>query len=112
MIIKSINTESIFLRELDDALNLNYSLYPEYKNRIEEFAYDKLGRTLSSSQLKMADSLIHNKVVNVKAGHGLGKSDFIAILHFYWVYVVGGQCVSTAPSYNQLMENIWNPINI
>jgi hypothetical protein len=109
---KNINTSSIFLRELDDILDLNYSLYPEYKGKIKEFAYGKLEITLSSSQLKMANAVNENKVVNVKAGHGLGKSNFIAILHFYWVYVIGGQCVSTAPSFDQLMENIWNPINI
>ncbi len=109
---KTFDLNNLFLKELDSVLNLNYSLYPEYKGDIAKFAYDKLERKLSSTQELMAKSVVDKKITNIKAGHGLGKSDFIAILHFYWVYVVGGQCVSTAPSNGQLSENIWNPINI
>jgi hypothetical protein len=107
-----IVAKNIFLDELDNMLELKSSMFPQYKGKIREFAFDKFDIVLSDVQVKIANEVLNNKITNVPAAHGIGKSFLIAIVVYYWVFVEGGQCFTTAPTNSQLEENIWNPINI
>jgi len=86
-----------------DALN------ERYKTDIALWAKDKLGYTLWSKQVEIANALLKYRRVAVKSGHGVGKSFVASIIIAWWVDTrknVDALAVSTAPVQDQL-SIIW-----
>lgn len=71
-----------------------------------------LGVTLWSKQQNIATSLVNNKNVAVKAGHGVGKSMLVAVLVCWWIDTRGADAfvASTAPSQAQISAIVWREI--
>lgn len=71
-----------------------------------------LGVDLWSKQREIANSLVNNKNVAVKAGHGVGKSFLVAVLACWWVDTRFPNAIvaSTAPSTQQIGAIVWNEI--
>lgn len=91
-------------KELEQA-----ELNERYKTDIKLWAKDKLGYTLWSKQIKIAEALLEHKRVAVKSGHGVGKSFTASIIIAWWVDTrqhVDSLAVSTAPVQEQL-SIIW-----
>lgn len=67
---------------------------------------------LWSKQREIAESVVHNRNVAVKAGHGMGKSFLVAILACWWVDTRYPHAVvaSTAPSTQQIGAIVWKEI--
>jgi len=81
----------------------------KYKTDIALWAKDKLGYTLWSKQIEIANALLKYKRVAVKSGHGVGKSFVASIIIAWWVDTrknVDSLAVSTAPVQDQL-SIIW-----
>lgn len=83
-----------------------------YFNDPVGWARDIAGVTLWSKQREIAESLVNNRNVAVKAGHGVGKSFLASVLICWWVdtrfpnvYVA-----STAPSGAQISAILWREI--
>lgn len=84
-------------------------LNERYKTDIALWAKDKLGYTLWSKQIQIAEALLKYKRVAVKSGHGVGKSFVASIIIAWWVDTrknVDSLAVSTAPVQDQL-SIIW-----
>jgi hypothetical protein len=80
-----------------------------YKTDIALWAKDKLGYTLWSKQVEIANALLKYRRVAVKSGHGVGKSFVASIIIAWWVDTrknVDALAVSTAPVQDQL-SIIW-----
>ena len=86
-----------------------------YFNNPVLWAEDHLGIRLWSKQGEVAMSVVENKNVVVKAGHGLGKSFIAGVLICWWVdtrWDLPGGCfvVSTAPSTKQINAIVWREV--
>ena len=85
------------------------ALDERYKTDIALWAKDKLGYTLWSKQVEIANALLKHRRVAVKSGHGVGKSFVASIIIAWWVDTrknVDALAVSTAPVQDQL-SIIW-----
>ena len=85
------------------------ALNERYKTDIALWAKDKLGYTLWSKQIEIANALLKHRRVAVKSGHGVGKSFVASIIIAWWVDTrknVDSLAVSTAPVQGQL-SIIW-----
>lgn len=85
------------------------ALNERYKTDIALWAKDKLGYTLWSKQVEIANALLKYRRVAVKSGHGVGKSFVASIIIAWWVDTrknVDSLAVSTAPVQDQL-DIIW-----
>lgn len=85
------------------------ALNERYKTDIALWAKDKLGYTLWSKQIEIANALLKYRRVAVKSGHGVGKSFVASIIIAWWVDTrknVDSLAVSTAPVQDQL-SIIW-----
>lgn len=79
------------------------------------WAKDYLGIQPWSKQSEVAMSIVDNKNVLVKAGHGVGKSWLAGLLICWWVdtrWDLPGGCfvVSTAPSTKQINAIVWREV--
>lgn len=84
-------------------------LNARYMTDIKLWAKDKLGFTLWSKQVEIADALLKYRRVAVKSGHGVGKSFFASIVVAWWVDTrknLDSIAVSSAPVQDQL-SIIW-----
>src|SRR5690349_3186284 len=84
-----------------------------YKHDINLWAKDKLGISLWSKQIEIAEALIQHKKVAVKSCHGSGKSYLASIIVAWWVdtrYGTESVVVSTAPTYEQVNKILWRYI--
>jgi hypothetical protein len=84
--------------------------FPEYAGRPVEFIEEKLFVKLTKNQKEMCMSVVTNKVTNVQASHGCGKSFLTALITVWWVFAEGGLVVTTAPTNRQVEEIIWSTI--
>jgi hypothetical protein len=68
-----------------------------------------LGRVpLYPKQEAIADSVLHNRVTVVPAGHAVGKTHVAATTILHWLYTrPGSKVISTSPSNNQLVSVLW-----
>jgi hypothetical protein len=85
------------------------ALNERYKTDIALWAKDKLGYTLWSKQIEIANALLKYRRVAVKSGHGVGKSFVASIIIAWWVDTRKNEdslAVSTAPVQDQL-SIIW-----
>lgn len=81
----------------------------KYKTDIKLWAKDKLGFTLWSKQIQIANALLKYKRVAVKSGHGVGKSFVASVIIAWWVDThkdVDSVAVTSAPTQPQL-DIIW-----
>lgn len=80
-----------------------------YFNDPSAWSQYMLGITLWSKQAEIAKSVVHNKSVAVKAGHGVGKSWLAAILIVWWIDTryPAAFVASTAPSQAQISAIVW-----
>jgi len=81
------------------------ALNERYKTDIALWAKDKLGYTLWSKQVQIAEALLKHKRVAVKSGHGVGKSFTASIIIAWWVDTrrdLDSIAVTTAPTQPQL----------
>jgi hypothetical protein len=83
-----------------------------YFNDPAAWAEYMLGVKLWSKQREIAESVVHNKNVAVKAGHGVGKSFLVAVLACWWVDTryPDVRVATTAPSVQQIGAIVWNEI--
>lgn len=81
-----------------------------YRTDIALWARERLGITLWSKQIEIANALIENKKVAVKSCHGSGKSFTASVVIAWWVdtrYEFDAIVVSTAPTYEQVNKILW-----
>lgn len=88
------------------------SLSESYKNDPVAWAEYMLGIKLWSKQREIAQSVVHNKSVAVKAGHGVGKSFLVAVLVCWWIDTRYPEVfvASTAPSTAQINAIVWREV--
>lgn len=83
-----------------------------YFNDPAAWAEYMLGVKLWSKQREVAASVMKNKSVAVKAGHGVGKSFLVALLVCHWIDTRFPHVfvASTAPSVDQIGGIVWREI--
>lgn len=86
--------------------------WSHYRDRPVDFALEVLGIPyLTPDACLILDSVVRNKVTNVAASHAIGKSFLMgAVLVPYWIYAVGGLCITTAPTERQVKQILWSEI--
>ena len=86
--------------------------FPEYAGDPVGFAHDILRvRFLTTKQIQILESVRDNRVTNVPAGYGVGKTFLAgAILVIWWVFAVGGVAVTTAPTERQVERLLWGEV--
>lgn len=86
----------------------------QYKTDPVLWAKDVVGIHLWSMQADIARSVVQNKDVIVKAGHGVGKSLLAAVLICWWVDTRYPNCfvASTAPSAAQIGAIVWKEVRL
>ncbi|NER98614.1 MAG: hypothetical protein F6J86_33125 [Symploca sp. SIO1B1] len=92
------------------ALSNNALDFSDYSSKPVEFAHCVLGIPyLTPDTIAILESVRDNKVTNVQASHGVGKS-FIsgAVLTIWWVFAVKGLCITTAPTERQVKQILWS----
>lgn len=103
-----------------------HSVIDEYLDRIERdsindsyfnnptlWAKDRLGVVFYDKQTIASDSVVNNPATAIKAGHGVGKSFWAAILACWWVDTRPIEKVfvaTTAPSAAQVSGILWREI--
>lgn len=86
--------------------------FTSYRDRPVEFAYEVLGiKYLTPDTKSILESVRDQKITNVQASHGVGKS-FISgsVLTLWWVFARHGLCITTAPTERQVKEIVWSEI--
>ena len=88
------------------------SRWAEYKVDPVLWARERAGVTLWGAQADIARSVVANKDVVVKAGHGVGKSFLAAVLIAWWVDTRYPNVfvASTAPSGAQISAIVWREV--
>ena len=83
-----------------------------YMHNPAAWARDVANVTLWSRQREVAQSVVDNKNVAVKAGHGVGKSLLAAVLICWWIDTryPNAFVASTAPSNAQISAILWREI--
>lgn len=83
-----------------------------YFNDPVAWAKDIAGIHLWSKQREAAEAVVNNKNVAIKAGHGVGKSLWIAVLICWWIDTRAPDVfvASTAPSQAQIGAIVWREI--
>lgn len=73
------------------------------------WAQERAGMFLWSKQRELSQSVVDNHDVAVKAGHGVGKSLWVAVLICWWMDTrwPTGRVASTAPSAHQIGAIVW-----
>lgn len=85
--------------------------FPQYADNLVGFAHDVLKiKILTSEQQAIARSLETQTVTNVRAANSVGKSFFASACALWWVFAVGGKCVTTAPNAEQVDQILWSEI--
>ncbi|NEP10323.1 MAG: hypothetical protein F6K14_08895 [Symploca sp. SIO2C1] len=84
--------------------------FSNYEGRPVEFAYEVLEIPyLTPDVVAILHSVRDNKVTNVQASHGIGKSHVSgSVLIPYWVFAVQGLCITTAPTERQVKQILWS----
>jgi hypothetical protein len=86
-----------------------------YFNHPDLWAREMLGEdegTMWSKQREVGQSIVNTKSTAVKAGHGVGKSWFVAVLTCWWIDTRYPDVfvASTAPSQKQIGAIVWREI--
>jgi len=85
----------------------------EYRTDPVTYAREVLKVVWWPKQVEIVEALLKHKRVLVKAGHSVGKSHLAGGLvnWFYDAYPVG-QCITTAPTKNSVVDVIWKEIRL
>jgi len=81
-----------------------------YLDRPVAFIETELGVTLTPEQKANANSLQTQQETNVQATHGVGNTMFSACYAIYYVFVVRGLVITTAPTKRQVQELLWGEV--
>lgn len=65
---------------------------------------------LTPQQEEILLSIKSNRVTNVQAAHGVGKSFISALAVLWWVFAREGTAITTAPTRNQVEKILWREI--
>lgn len=98
------------LETVYESSQVNPIVYAEWADDPVGFI-QHLGYELTDEQLQIAYSVQHNRVTNVQAAHGVGKTFLAALLLVWWVICVRGEAISTAPTARQVKELLWKEVN-
>lgn len=85
----------------------------QYFTDVNMWCHDKLGIDLWYKQTEASDSVVNNKNTAIKAGHGVGKSFWAAMLTCWWIDTRPIERVfvaTTAPSADQVTGILWREI--
>ncbi len=106
---------------LDRQLPLNsylksISTAEESDSKLTQFCNDPIGfarwlgvePTVEQQQILL--SVRDNPETNVQAAHGVGKTTISANLVLYTVFVLGGLCITSAPTNRQVKELLWKEV--
>lgn len=74
------------------------------------FIERELGKTLTPDQRRIACSIVDHHATVVPSSHGQGKTALGAWLALWWVFGVGGLCITSAPTSRQVKELLWGEI--
>lgn len=90
------------------------TLRAKYFNDFVAWSQDIAGVTLWSKQREISRQVQRDRNVAVKAGHGVGKSFWVALLICWWVDTryPNAFVVSTAPSQAQISAIVWREIRL
>jgi len=102
---------SIFnsLREASRQIELDQKR-EAYRTDIKLWAWERLGITIWSKQVEIAEALVKYKKVAVKSCHASGKSFTASLIIAWWVDTRVDKdaiVVSTAPTYEQVNKILW-----
>lgn len=84
-----------------------------YFTDVALWCHDRLGIDLWYKQVEASNAVVHNKNVAIKAGHGVGKSFWAAMLTCWWIDTRPIERVfvaTTAPSADQVTGILWREI--
>ncbi|MEM9541752.1 MAG: hypothetical protein AAGA60_19935 [Cyanobacteria bacterium P01_E01_bin.42] len=84
--------------------------YAIYRDRPLDFFSEVLQKRLTPDQIKVVESVQDNAITLVPSSHGQGKTAIGAWLVLWWVYCVGGLCITTAPTQRQVKELLWGEV--
>ena len=84
--------------------------WSDYEDRPGDFLREALGFEPTPDQEQIANSVRDSSETNVQSCHGAGKSALAAGLALWWVFAVGGECITTAPTARQVDKIIWKEI--
>lgn len=87
-----------------------YKDFTSYAKKPVEFGQDVFNINFTKQQKRILYSVRDNRVTNVKAGHGLGKSFLSSFLVIHHVFCVRGLVITTAPTFRQVNSIIWAEI--
>jgi hypothetical protein len=106
-------TLKIYLPEIVEQLNnigsgIDLTVY---RDKPIEFATEILGvKHLTEEQKEILVSVRDRKTTNVQAAHSVGKSFSMALVVLWYVFAVGGQVFTTAPTLQQVKDILWKEI--
>lgn len=67
---------------------------------------------MTTEQVQVLESVRDNKITNVQAGHGVGKTFIAAVIVLWWIFCVGGRAITTAPTERQVKDLLWYEIRV
>ena len=85
--------------------------YSQWAGDVVGFIQGHLGSELTGKQLEIAFHVQNNRVTNVQASHGVGKTWLAARILVWWVLCERGEAISTAPTARQVRELLWKEVN-
>jgi hypothetical protein len=84
--------------------------WSEYRDRPLDFFQNVLNKHLTPDQIQVVESVKQNPITLVPSSHGQGKTALGGWLVLWWVYCVGGLCITTAPTQRQVKELLWGEV--
>jgi hypothetical protein len=101
----TLNNARFFVEERKQGLDLK-----KYIHNPVAFAREVLDIELTPDQELILNSLRDFSETNVQSSHGQGKTMVGAVCVLFWVFVINGLAVSTAPTGRQVKELLWGEI--
>lgn len=102
-------------RKADQIADLILSAQPKfsldaYQSDPIGFIENELGTILTTEQKQIAIAVRDKAEMNVQAAHGVGKTRLAACLALWFIFVLNGLVISTAPTKRQVNELLWGEI--
>jgi len=87
-------------------------LIDRYKDKPVLFVKEVIGGTPEPEQIKMLNSIASNRMVSVKAGHGVGKTTTLSWIILWFMFTRPYPKIPcTAPTMHQLRDILWAEIS-
>lgn len=84
--------------------------FSRYERDPVGFIEVEMGKTLTPDQRRIAQSVVSHSITIVPSSHGQGKTAVGAWLALWFVFAVGGLCITSAPTSRQVKELLWGEI--